>query len=161
MLVVGVGNRDRGDDGAGLVAASRLGAAAGVPVALLDAAGDGTVLLDAWRGADTVIVLDAMRSGAAAGTVRRLDAGPEHRPAEVAAHLGAGALGVSTHGLGVAEAVALSDALGRLPRRLIILGIEGACFDAGADLSPEVARAVDGAVRLGLEEVADVPRPAR
>jgi hydrogenase maturation protease len=166
VLVVGVGNRDRGDDGAGLAAAARLGAAAGVPVALLDAAGDGTALLDVWRGADTVLVLDAMRSGAAAGTVRRLearrDAGPEHGAAAVAATLGAGgALGGSTHGLGVAEAVALGDTLGRLPRRLIIIGIEGRRFEVGADLSPEVARAVDEAVRLGLEEVANVCRAAR
>jgi hydrogenase maturation protease len=166
VLVVGVGNRCRGDDGAGLAAASRLGAAAGIPVALLDAIGDGTALLDVWRGADTVIVLDAMRSGAAAGTVRRvearLDAGREREPATVAAMLGAGRnLGGSTHGLGVAEAVALGDALGRLPRRLIILGIEGRRFDAGTALSPEAARAVDEAVRLGLEEVANVPRPSR
>lgn len=166
VLVVGVGNRSRGDDGAGLDAAVRLGAAAGVPVALLDAIGDGTALLDVWRGAGTVIVLDAMRSGAAPGTVRLLDAGvgagTDHRPAAVAAMLGAGrALGGSTHGLGVAEAVALGDTLGRLPRRLIIIGIEGTCFDAGADLSPAVERAVGEAVRLGLEEVADVHRAAR
>jgi hydrogenase maturation protease len=76
--------------------------------------------------------------------------------------LGAGRnLGASTHGLGVAEAVALGDALGRLPRRLIIIGIEGRRFEVGADLSPEVARAVDEAVRLGLEEVANVCRAAR
>ena len=177
VLVVGMGNRDRGDDGAGLAAAARIGAASGVPVALLDAIGDGTALLDVWCGVDTVIVLDAMRSGAAAGTVRRLDAGLDgglhhnaaggksagtgHGPAKAAATLGAGRnLGGSTHGLGVAEAIALGDALGRLPRRLVIFGIEGRRFDAGTDLSPEAARAVDEAVRLGLEEVADVPRPA-
>jgi hydrogenase maturation protease len=162
VLVVGVGNRYRRDDRAGLAAAARLGEAARVPVTLLDDLGDGTALLDVWRGSSTVILVDAMRSGAAAGTIRRLDAGTGDRAADVAAMLGAGlALGGSTHGLGVAEAVALARTLHRLPHRLVIIGIEGARFDAGTELSPEVERAVDEAVRLGLEEIADVHRAAR
>ena len=48
----------------------------------------------------------------------------------------------STHALGVAEAIELGRALGRLPRRLLVFGIEGGSFDAGAGLSPEVERAV-------------------
>lgn len=161
VRVVGVGNRYRGDDGAGLAAAERLGEAANVPVTLLDAAGDGTALLEAWGGVETVVVLDAMHSGAAAGTVRRLD-GPVDRPAALSAMLGAGRIpGGSTHGLGVAEAIALGEALGRLPRRLVVIGIEGARFDAGEGLSPEVDRALDHAVSLGLEEIARVHRAAR
>ncbi len=161
VRVVGVGNRYRGDDGAGLAAAQRLGETANVPVTLLDAIGDGTALLEAWREADTVIVLDAMRSGAAPGTVRRLG-GDEDTPAAVAAALSAGrGAGGSTHGLGVADAIALGDALGRLPRRLVLIGIEGARFDTGGALSPEVERAIDRAVSFGLEEVAHVHRAAR
>lgn len=187
VRVVGVGNRYRGDDGAGLAAAKRLGAAANVPVTLLDAIGDGTALLEVWRDADTVVVLDAMNSGAAAGTVRRLD-GSADGPATLAEILGAGRTetaenrdascrgqeptihgrrlssrmhGGSTHGLGVAEAIALGGALGRLPRRLVVIGIEGARFDAGEGLSPEVDRALDHAVALGLEEIARVHRAAR
>ncbi|HLW46536.1 MAG TPA: hydrogenase maturation protease [bacterium] len=162
VLVVGVGNRYRGDDGAGLAAAARLGEAAGAPVVLLDNAGDGTVLLDVWQRADAVILIDAMRSGAPAGTVRRLDAAAEVGAANVAALLSQGrTLGGSTHGVGVAEAVALGRTLHRLPRRLVVIGIEGRRFDAGVDLSHEVERALDEAVRLGLEEVADVHRAAR
>ena len=160
VRVVGVGNRDRGDDGAGLAAAQRLGEAANVPVTLLDAIGDGTALLEVWREADTVIVLDAMWSGAPPGTVRRL-IGAEDTPATAAAMLSAGRrTGGSTHGLGVAEAMALGEALGRLPRRLVVIGIEGARFDTGGPLSPEVERALDRAVGLGLEEVAHVHRAA-
>ncbi|HET7265857.1 MAG TPA: hydrogenase maturation protease [bacterium] len=160
VRVVGVGNRFRGDDGAGLAAAQRLGEAANVPVTLLDAIGDGTALLEVWREVDTVIVLDAMRSGAAPGTVRRLG-GAGGTPAAVAAALGAGRRTGSTHGLGVAEAIALGEALGRLPRRLVVIAIEGARFDTGGILSPEVERALDRAVGLGLEEVAHVHRAAR
>jgi hydrogenase maturation protease len=162
VLVVGMGNRYRRDDAAGLIAAARLGEAARVPVALLDSIGDATRLLDIWREADTVIVMDATRSGAPAGTVRRVDAGTYDADAGGAFGPadGRGPRG-STHGFGVAEAVALGRTLDRLPHRLVIIGIEGARFDAGLDLSPEVERVLDEAVHLGLEEVADVHRAAR
>jgi hydrogenase maturation protease len=157
LLVVGVGNRYRGDDGAGLAAAARLAKVAGTSVVLLDNAGDGTVLLDIWQHADAVILIDAVRSGAPAGTVRRLRVLAADSPEDLAAALGsARGLGGSTHGVGVAEAVALGRTLNRLPRRLVVIGIEGACFRTGIDLSHEVERALDEAVRLGLEEVADV-----
>jgi len=162
VLVVGVGNRYRGDDGAGLAAAARLGEAAGAPVVLLDNSGDGTVLLDVWQHADAVIVIDAMRSGAPAGTVRRLHVLAEDSALALAPALGAArGPGGSTHGVGVAEAVALGRTLHRLPRRLVVIGIEGARFDAGVELSHEMGRALDEAVRLGLEEVADVHRASR
>jgi hydrogenase maturation protease len=162
LLVVGVGNRYRGDDGAGLAAAARLGDAAGAPAMLLDNAGDGTVLLDVWQHADAVILMDAVRSGAPAGTVRRLHVLTADSPVDLAAALGsARGPGGSTHGVGVAEAVALGRTLHRLPRRLVVIGIEGARFEAGVDLSPEVERALDEAVCLGLEEVADVYRASR
>ena len=58
-----------------------------------------------------------------------------------------GALGMSTHGFGLAEALELARALGQLPRRCIVYAIEGASFETGAPLSPEVAAAVDGGRR--------------
>jgi hydrogenase maturation protease len=151
-LVIGVGNRYREDDAAGLIAASQLGREAGVPVELLDNAGDGTMLFDVWEQADTVVLIDAMRSGAPAGTVRRVDAGTADGPA------GGPMLGASTHGINVAEAVALARTLRRLPRRLIVIGVEGARFDAGEGLSPEVRRALDEVVRAGLEALGEMRR---
>jgi hydrogenase maturation protease len=148
VLIVGVGNAYRRDDGAGLAAAARLAEAAGAPVALHDGLGDGTALLETWRGAETVILLDATRSGAPAGTVHRLDGAPEavaRRAADPHA---------STHALGLADAIALGAVLRRLPRRLVIIGIEGSCFEHGVGLSPAVGRAVTAAVDAGLQEVA-------
>jgi hydrogenase maturation protease len=128
--LVGVGNDWRGDDGAGLALARRLhGELAGVRV--LETRCDPAALLDAWSGADHVLVVDAVRSGAEPGTIHRIADGP----------LPAGMRG-STHALGLAEAVELSRALGRLPARLEIYGIEGARFEPGAGLTPPVARAV-------------------
>ena len=56
----------------------------------------------------------------------------------------------SSHGLGLADAVALGKALGRLPNHLVVIGVEGATFE-GVGLSPQVSDAVDAAVGAVLE----------
>jgi hydrogenase maturation protease len=84
------------------------------------------------EGAGHAIVIDAMRTGAAPGTVRRLSA--------EALEVGSGLL--SVHGFGLAEGVALSRALGTLPARLTIFGVELAQTEPGADLSAPVREAV-------------------
>jgi hydrogenase maturation protease len=132
VLIVGVGNSTRADDGAGPDVARAVGRArlAGVETVELD--GDLSLLLEACEGRDTVVVVDAAASGAPAGTIHRLDAA------------GAAALGrpaASSHGLGVAAVVALARATARLPRRLEVVAIEGGTFVPGAPRSPEVGRA--------------------
>jgi hydrogenase maturation protease len=144
--VIGIGNDDRHDDAAGL-ATARLLRSAPVPGArVLERAGGAAELLAAWEGEPAVIVVDAMLSGEPPGTVRRFDAAREPLPAAPA--------GASTHGLGLAEAVGLARALGRLPGRLVLFGIEGADFSPGAGLTPAVAAGVEAAARLIREEIA-------
>ena len=73
---------------------------------------------------------------------------PAHRPGTVhrfdaaAAPLPAAAVRSGTHAFGVADAVELARALGRLPARLDVYAIEGGSFAAGDGLTPAVARAV-------------------
>jgi hydrogenase maturation protease len=131
-LVVGIGNRFRSDDAAGLEVASRL-ARSGVRA--VEHAGEPIDLLFGWAGVERVVLVDAVRSGAAAGTVHRLDA--------LATPLPRALFATSTHALGVAEAVELARALGRLPPSLSVYGIEGMSFAAGLGLSAPVAAAVD------------------
>ncbi len=144
-LVVGIGNPLRGDDAAGLVAARQVRAAHPDGVTVLEESSDGTALMEAWDGADTVILVDAVRSGAVPGTVHRLDAG--------AGPLPAGYFSCSTHAIGPAEAIELSRALGRLPRRLVVYGIEGRTFAVGAALSPEVEAAAGEVAGRVLREL--------
>lgn len=110
------------------------------PLRVVELAGGATELLEAWAGEPAVVVVDAMASGAPPGTVRRFDAVREPLPAAPA--------GASTHGLGLAEAVGLARTLGRLPARLVLVGIEGADFSPGRGLTPAVAAAVAEAARL-------------
>ncbi len=73
--MLGLGNDLRRDDAAGLVVARRLRAEAEPDgIAVGEGLGEASALLDAWSGRRAVILVDAMRSGAAPGTLRRLDA---------------------------------------------------------------------------------------
>jgi len=117
--------------------------AAGATV--LDCADEPTRLLDLWQGLDLVVVVDALSSGAPAGTLHRVDAadGPLPRDLRLA----------STHAMGVADALELGRALGRAPRRVVVVGVEGASFGMGEELTPAVAEALDGLVSSALEEL--------
>jgi len=144
-LVIGLGNEYRRDDAVGLVVARRLREAAPESVLVLEETGEGASLLESWQDADTVILIDAVQSGAAPGTVHRLDA----RARPIAREF----FRFSTHAFGLAEAVELARALGRLPPRLIVYGVEGKSFEAGVGLSPEVEAAAQVAVERVLGEL--------
>ncbi|HEX5081512.1 MAG TPA: hydrogenase maturation protease [Blastocatellia bacterium] len=141
-LIIGIGNEYRGDDAAGLIVARRLKERLMDSVMVLEQGGDGAALMEAWRGAETVIVIDAVMSGAEPGTIHRLDAKTRPLPKD--------AFRCSTHAFGVAEAIELSRAMGELPRSLIVYGIEGKNFAAGARLSQEVEEAVGEVARRAL-----------
>jgi hydrogenase maturation protease len=134
VAVIGVGNDLRGDDGIGLAVTRRLGAPAGIDVRQEE--GDVAALIEAWHGRDAVILVDAMRSGAAPGTVRRLDVSSDPLPARLCRSS-------STHALGLGEAIELARALERLPGRVIVYAVEGRRFDAGAGISDDLAAVVD------------------
>ncbi|HID50757.1 MAG TPA: hydrogenase maturation protease, partial [Anaerolineae bacterium] len=58
MLVIGVGNIFRGDDSVGLVVARRVREAAPPDVVVLEQSGEGAALMEAWREAEFVILVD-------------------------------------------------------------------------------------------------------
>jgi hydrogenase maturation protease len=130
VLVIGVGNRDRGDDGAGPEVAARLRAQG---VHAIEHAGDGLALIDLWDNHSAVVIVDAMVTGTTPGTVRRFDA--------AAGPLPRAAFAVSSHAFGLAEAVETARALGRLPASVLVYGIEGESFALGAGLSDCVEQA--------------------
>jgi hydrogenase maturation protease len=133
-LFIGIGNPLRGDDAAGLLAARSVRQRLDDAVEVLEMEGGPVDLIEAWRGAEQVLVADAVASGGRPGEVHRVDA--------VAGPLPAGLAGPSTHALGLAEAIELGRVLDRLPPRLVVYGIEAARFDAGALCGPVVLAAV-------------------
>ena len=146
VVVIGVGNPDRGDDGVGPEVLARLAGRVPGGVRLMRLAGaDPAEIMEAWSGSAGAILVDAMVSGVAPGTITRFDA--------VAGPLPAGVHLASTHVLGAETAVEMARALGRLPGRLVVYGVEGERFTAGSGLSPVVAAALPAAAERILEEV--------
>ncbi len=125
-LVIGIGNPWRGDDGIGHAVVDAL---ADTPdLATAKSHGEPAELMELWQGHDPVILVDAIVTGAAPGTLHRLDA---REPLPRGARY-------SSHGIGLAEAVELARSLDELPDTLIVHGIEPARLEDGAGLSPEI-----------------------
>lgn len=130
--MIGVGNSLRHDDAAGLEIARRLRARTqGTGVAVHEHEGEALGLLDIWEGADAVVLVDALRTGATAGTIHRIDATSAPIPVRLRGSS-------STHAIGVGEAIELARTLHRLPARVVLFAVEGRRFCAGSGLSPEV-----------------------
>jgi hydrogenase maturation protease len=140
IVVIGVGNPDRGDDAVGLAVARRIRDAAPPGVTVTELDGDQLALLDAWDRASDVYVVDATCSGGEPGTVCRFD---------TSARLDSRFRYRGTHTFSLADVIELARALHRLPARLTGYGIEGAAFDLGAPLSPSA----EAAARTVAEEI--------
>jgi len=131
VVIIGVGNPWRGDDGAGWVAADLAAARLSPGADIVHSDGEPARLIDAWEDADLAIVVDR----------------PASRP-------------TGSHALGVVDAVRLGAAVGRLPRRLVVFGIEVADTGPGRGLTPDVARAAQ-TVAHSIEHEAGTSRPGR
>ncbi|MFI5111049.1 MAG: hydrogenase maturation protease, partial [Terriglobales bacterium] len=105
MRIICCGNPERGDDGAGALVARCLRE---LGIEAETRTGEALELLEAWRGADHVTVVDAVETGAPAGTVCQWDG----RQASFPVHPS-----TSTHGFGLAEAITLARVLNCLPEK--------------------------------------------
>jgi hydrogenase maturation protease len=153
VIVLGVGNEWRRDDGAGPACARLLADRLPPDVEVATAAGETTEVLTLLEGREQAIVIDAVSSPAPPGTIHRIDVHSDPLPAAFSR--------LSSHGFGLAEAIELARALGKLPARVTVYGIEGEDFGDGEGLTPAVLRAVQ---RVAGDVAILIPwrsRPAR
>jgi hydrogenase maturation protease len=147
VRVIACGNADAGDDAAGFEAV-RLARPAleGLPGVEIVEAGPGLRLLDLLNDADSVVVVDAVRTK---GGVRKAgslvsvtlpDDGPAYQ------------FSLSSHGFGLTETVGLAVALGRVPH-VVVVGVEVDDVAAGRPLSPPVRAALPDLVTVIVDEV--------
>ena len=148
LLIIGVGNPFRGDDAAGLLAVRRLQSAGLGLAQVVEHSGEGASLMDVWKGARAVILIDAVSSGGRPGTICRLEPTTTPLPAEM--------FQGSTHAFSIPQAIELSRALNELPPQVVIFGIEGKNFQAGMEVSKEVNDALPELVRRVLEEATSI-----
>lgn len=144
MIVIGVGNPYRHDDGVGPYVIDRL-RERGLPDTVLAVSlGETAELIDLWDGEDLAVVVDAVRAVPAhPGRVHRL-AVPDLSAERCRA----------AHGLDLGEAVELAGVLRRLPRRLVVYTVEAADTDHGLGLTPAVVAAAENLT----DEIAAISR---
>ncbi len=142
-LVIGIGNSYRRDDGVGLAVAAEIAHLDLAGVRVLTSTGEPGEILDAWADAPRTVVVDAaFGEGATPGRIRRWTPGAEAAPAAV-----------SSHALGLPATYALGQALGRVPRELVVFTVDAAEVGYGVTLTPHVAAAVPDAVDAIVSEI--------
>lgn len=132
--IIGIGNPDRGDDGIGLRVVADLAARLPQRCKVMACSGDVLSLVNEWRQWDAVVCVDAAEPDGRPGRIRRFDLAVTRLPVLRSS--------VSSHAVGLSEAIALAKALHCLPPRVIVYAVEGSQFGLGAGLSPKVERAI-------------------
>ena len=150
VLVLGLGNPLRGDDGAGCQVIEELSRRElPLGIELLDGGAIGLGLLDLMEGWERVILVDAAEMGRRPGEFLRL------MPDDVL--LISKPDSFSFHHAGLSEALALADALGRPLPEMVIFGIQPQKIGWGEGLSPAVEAALPALTDAVLNEINDPP----
>lgn len=152
-LVVGLGNPILGDDGVGWRVAEAVKARLDDPdVEVLCLSLGGLALMEHLAGYRRAIIVDALSSGAAAGTLQRIAAWEIDGPGIL--HT------ASVHDLSLSAALALGRELGLdLPDEIQMLGVEARVeFEFGVSLSDSVAAAIPAAVGAVTAWLREKPR---
>ena len=151
-LVIGLGNPILGDDGVGWRVAREVQERLGNPdVEVTCLALGGIALMERLVGYRRAIIIDAMTTGAAPGTV--LCVRLEELPNPASGHT------ASSHDTSLATALSLGRRLGApLPDEIRVVAVEAQrLFEFHADLSPAVAAAMPEAVRCVTEWLMPMP----
>jgi len=158
-LVLGIGNVLWADEGFGVRAVEALHAAYAfpLPVTLRDGGTLGLNLYDEIASARRVLVFDAIDFNLAPGTLKVL------RDAEVPAW---GRTRISPHQNGFNDVLALAQLNGRVPERIVAIGVQPVeLADFGGSLREAVRARLPEAVALAAQQLAawgfaGTPRPA-
>jgi hydrogenase maturation protease len=151
VLVIGIGNEFRNDDGVGMFVARKLRKLNLSHIKAIEHSGEGGQLAELWKEKRNVILIDATASGAEPGTIFRFNATKQPVPTKFFHY--------STHDFSVAEAIEVSRVLSTLPARLLVYGIEGVNYSQGSELSPIAKKTAEYVLDLVIEEVARFALP--
>ncbi len=145
IVVLGLGNLLRRDEGLGVRALERLRDEYVVPerVRLVDGGTLGLDLISHVEGAKYLLVLDAMLTDGPPGSLLRL-AG-----ADVPAFFGVR----MSHDVGLADLLAVLMLRDSLPRELVVLGMQPGVIELGWELSPAIEGRLDTLVAAAVTEL--------
>jgi hydrogenase maturation protease len=157
-VVIGLGNPLMGDDGVGIAALERLRATWHLPdgVELVDGGTWGMNLLPIIEDADQVLLIDAIKTGAQAGTEVVI---PRARlPRYLATK-------ISPHEVDLCDVLALAELRGTLPDDTVAVGLEPERVELSSELSEPLRARLDALVAAVVRQLATwghvcVARPA-
>ncbi len=144
VVVIGIGNIVRSDDGLGVRTVERLRESHQYPpeVDLIDGGTIGLLLLPHLAGARLAIIIDAINTGVAAGALIR-----------IVDPIGAFTTGLTPHDVGLADLLDAARMTDAWPETLILHGVQPLSTAIGTDLTPPVMGALDrlaGAINADL-----------
>jgi hydrogenase maturation protease len=146
VLVLGLGNLLRGDDGIGPRVVAEL-MRRGLPqgITALDGGTAGFDLLNVLEGWERVVIVDAADVGQEPGRFVRFTLDE--------ARLAGSADALSLHHAGLAEALALAEALSQPLPEIVIFGVQPAAMELGEGLSATVEATLPALIEAVLNEV--------
>lgn len=142
ILIAGIGNSYRGDDGAGWAVIDGLTGAVDPSIKLAKLRGDAAELIDLFSQYGNVYLVDACSMSREPGSWQCLDLHKDPLAKENPQ--------TSTHGFGVAQAIALAKNLGMLPEKLVLYAIAGNRYNVSEGLSPPVVKGVKEVIQAIL-----------
>jgi hydrogenase maturation protease len=147
VVVLGMGNLLRSDEGVGVRAVQALTDRYTIPptVLVVDGGTLGLDLIGYMESASRLLVLDAALTGAESGSMLRV------ADADVPAFLG---MHSSPHEVALPDLLAVLQLRGTSPKEIIVLGMQPATIELGWDLSPIVAEHLPELVAAAVKELA-------
>jgi hydrogenase maturation protease len=146
IVVLGLGNLLRRDEGLGIRALERLRERYALPDAVqtVDGGTLGLDLLCYLEDAGRLLVLDAALTAGPPGTLLRV------ADAEVPAFFG---MRTSPHEVALPDLLAVTQLRGTVPDEVVVLGMQPDALELGWELSPAVARHLDELVEAAADEL--------
>jgi hydrogenase maturation protease len=145
IVILGIGNLLLSDEGVGVHVANKL-MEIDLPegVSVIEGGTDGFRLLNIITEADRLIVIDAVKGGAAPGSIYRFNLDEvKNCPS---------GFKTSVHQIGILEVINMSGLIGKTPRTTVI-GIEPQSLEMGMELSPEIREKIPRIIELVLDQL--------
>lgn len=144
VLVLGLGNILLSDEGAGIRAVEELrkNYDLSAAVEIVDGGTMGLELLPYFEERSHILIVDAVKSGNTPGTVTRIENPPAFLQEKT-----------SPHQIGLPDVLRIAAITDRLPRNVILLGIEPKQLSTGLDLSAEVGLNLNRLVETVVAEL--------
>ncbi len=154
VLVLGLGNILLKDEGIGVHIAYQL-AEQDLPdnVEVIDGGTAGLDILLSQKGSYKLVVIDAMKAGKRAGTIYKARFKAEEKDKLNCIFSDDKESKISSHQVGLIDALAAAEKINRAPREIVIIGVEPKQVGYGLELTEEVKQRVPAIINTVLEEI--------